>query len=93
VNAESSRRSPRSPALVPGDGEAEALARSLLAKHGATKLREILAMLRRNAPGTEIAEACGVTKQRVSQWRRVLGEESTTFEVRRCVTDVAKSGM
>jgi hypothetical protein len=53
----------------------------------------LIEMLRENKPGTEVAAAFKVSKQRASQWRKILGQEEkrTEFHVRPCVDRILKA--
>lgn len=67
------------------------VARNLIKKYGPDKFLQLVSMLEDNKSGPEIAEAFGVTRQRVSQWRSSLGVTVTIFNVSEDVERVVRA--
>ena len=57
------------------------VAKNIINRYGIDKLTTLIAKFRSGVPGPEIAKDFGVTRQRVNQWKKALGEEHITFIV------------
>ena len=67
--------------VVSNDLRAIRVADNLIKSYGEDKFRYLLEQFGQNTPGPKIATEFSVTKQRVSQWKRALGECRTTFHL------------
>lgn len=55
------------------------VAKNLIATYGLERFTYLMDMFRNNISGPVIADEFSVTRQRVNQWRNVLGEKRTVF--------------
>ena len=67
--------------VVSKDLRAIPVADNHIKKYGEDKFRYLLEQFDTNVPGPKIATEFSVTKQRVSQWKRALGECRKTFHL------------
>ena len=61
--------------------KSEKVARNIASKHGADKLRFLLDGFCKGESGQVLADALGVTRERVRQWRDILTSTTVTVEV------------
>lgn len=55
------------------------VAENLIKTHGLKKFVRLVEMFQSNTPGSAIAAEFGVSRQRVNQWKQVLGREQVHF--------------
>lgn len=81
-----------SPDLTPLDLEALQIARRVVLSYGGIKaLKQLSDMFERQEAGTAIGDVFDVTRQRIHQWRRVLGQESCQFKLHECVKQLIET--
>ncbi len=68
----------------------ETVATNIVEEHGRRGLRKLLAMFDSGESGTVIAEQFGVSRQRVHQWKQLLGECHTSYAPDSRVAELAK---
>lgn len=68
------------------EAEAIQVARRIQSAYGHEGgLRRLIQMFGENLPGPSIAKAFKVSRQRVNQWRHVLGKEERAFVLNPCI--------
>jgi len=56
------------------------VARNIVDNHGAAQYAYLLDALQHNVPGPEIAARMGVSRERIRQWKNVLGTELRIYQ-------------
>ena len=59
----------------------ERVVRNIVERHGRAGLRRLLEGLRANESGQVLGDDLGVTRERVRQWKEILGQEMRTYLV------------
>ena len=59
----------------------DTVVRNLVATYGTDRVRALLSMLERDMSGQAIGEAFGVSRERVRQWKHLLGREVRIYNV------------
>ena len=68
----------------------EKVARNIITRHGQAGLRRLILGLRGGESGQTIADDLGVSRERVRQWKEILGQEVRTYIVDGRVQDLLK---
>lgn len=68
----------------------ERVARNFIKTRGRASFRLLLSMLEEQKSGQEIGEAIGVTRERVRQWKNLLGQTICTYLIHPDVRRLAR---
>lgn len=79
---ESPKRPPRSPA--------RSVAKNIISKHGKAAFQKLIESFQSGESSKKIVEAFGVSRQRVAQWKNVLGRQHVLFEPDTTIADLCK---
>jgi len=66
--------------------------RNLLEKYGRQRVLRLLSLFGKNKSGQVIADEFGVSRERVRQWRNLLGRTVMTYETHADVSAALSSG-
>lgn len=73
---------------VDDDTRARQLTKTLLERRGRAEVKKLFKMFGKNITVEKIGRLHGVSKQRASQWKRTLGVEERTYQLRPCVQEI-----
>jgi DNA-directed RNA polymerase sigma subunit (sigma70/sigma32) len=59
----------------------ERVVRNIVARHGRAGLRRLIEGFRANESGQVLGDDLGVTRERVRQWKEILGQEVRSYMV------------
>ena len=80
------------PSLKPSKtADPRRIATHIIKDHGVTGFHNLISCFQRNVDGETIGKIFGVTRQRVCQWRGILGRKVVSFEPDAKIQDLLRT--